>query len=251
MPTSKKKVKTKTTNKNKNKNTVIVNVNSHNRRVKKDGTNDKKAERYPHTHFGVAPPIHVIVNHPLPENRPQNVRHEHVVSQPITHGIGLNETQANWEDVNKPSRTTLAEAAERRRDEPATDTAYEHEHVLEEFGTPFVKPEPSTPGFQHPTPKTLQQVMRDQAKLNLQHALEHASLTPQTAPTPQTANSERKDPPYLPHKADIIQYIKEKFNGEVTGTSNFNKGELESLIGLSKEETINKIQQIKESKKRK
>ena len=120
MPTSKKKVKTKTTNKNnknKNKNTVIVNVNSNNKRKVVAKSTETK-QRYPHSHFGSAPPVHVIVNHITPDQKPMNVAVEKKESTPITHGISTKEEKGAWEDPEKASRLSLlhaaAEAAEAR-----------------------------------------------------------------------------------------------------------------------------------------
>jgi hypothetical protein len=143
MPTRKKEVKKKTKtinkNKNKNKNTVIVNVNSHNRKVKKEGTNEKKAERYPHSHFGIAPPVHVVVNHITPDQKPMNVAVERKESNPISHGISTKEEKGEWEDPEKASRLSLlhaaAEAAEARLNKGKgikSEASSEHEEEAEE-----------------------------------------------------------------------------------------------------------------------
>jgi hypothetical protein len=113
MPTSKKKVKTKTTNKNKNKNknTVIVNVNSNNKRKVLAKSTETK-QRYPHSHFGIAPPVHVVVNHITPDQKPMNVAVEKKETNPITHGIGQSEKNSKWANPNELRSARLVQQAE-------------------------------------------------------------------------------------------------------------------------------------------
>ena len=137
MPTSKKKVKTKTTNKNKNKNknTVIVNVNSNNKRKVVAKSTETK-QRYPHSHFGSAPPVHVIVNHITPDQKPMNVAVEKKESTPITHGISTKEEKGAWEDPEKASRLSLLHAAAQAAEARLNKGKGEHEEEEEDEHKP-------------------------------------------------------------------------------------------------------------------
>ena len=251
MPeTKKKKVKSKTVNKNKNKNknTIIVNVNSHNKR-KVASKSGGGSERYPHSHFGIPPPVHVVVNHITPDQKPMNVHVPKVDSTPITHAIGIHEEKKDWVEPEHALLSRLVAADERAKvmsrlitgkpvkeeadaaEEAAESPREGYKESVAKWKTPKTGRIPQTPVF----------TSADAPKATLTSGLSRgasllASAGADKKPIEGEADDEEVDddivdPSYIPETVQgLKQHIKRHFGKQgLKGWTGFNQAKLTKL----------------------
>ena len=240
MPTSKKKVKTKTTNKNKNKNTVIVNVNSHNKRKVAAKSTETK-QRYPMSYFGSAPPVHVIVNHITPDQKPMNVHVPKVDSTPITHAIGIHEEKKDWVEPEHALLSRLVAADERAKvmsrlitGKPVKEEAAEspregYKESVAKWKTPKKGRIPQTPVFTSadaPTATLTSGISRGESLL----ASAGADKKPIEGEEDEV-DDDIVDPSYIPETVQgLKQHIKRHFGKQgLKGWTGFNQAKLTKL----------------------